>query len=818
MALIKLEPELKVLIQPRDNIIHRDQHAVTVSDVLTQMVVPNAGSATQDGGDTATAWAQQSGFEYISPALEVVRFNNDGTATFGASVYEGSTGDAAQEMAGFFLKPTLRYKNNVINSEPSELDPVAANSFGNLQWKAQQGTAWKTYVPYQQPYRNFIRHGEQWPDKSISVKTVDALDKDKGFGAKIIWRGVALAQTQVAGYRLSLCDDLYSIEWRGGHPPRFCRKGTGANSNKWQVWKTFTDLGLSDFKGETDVAIYPLGGRLVVEIDNFAWWFTDSWGAEPTVFRLPKGKLTLSSFGVDAGVSVHLLDYYKSDGKAKLTGTLQRNININIRRNTSSATGYAKGYWVKNGRMTVSGEAAYDHVSYTATLTSSGTETPIISAALMDFPPSEAAAAEDPFDITAAIENTLDYESFEPGITDTAQISFKTSRVRLAQLDANWADYVKQFAPITVDVRWRYRDDVTCAISTDATFTRLFEGYIINPDMATLGTNDEPMTIVARDPVIRFMPPAAFIDGTYTPLDWLFLQNGGKALYGGDCIKYLIGRELGVDVGELLNGDGNALKYFSSHYPLMGSDNRAGYFIAIKPPTQAGFQLPPPFGQNMIDWFNQIRGYDQAVFYWGWTPDSPDGRPCFVYGRIPQILASLGATAIEIPDKEYNVGDSNVLFSDATVRFLSETTYNEVVVWGAQVNNGIMPSLFQARAQVSPSDPLSADNTWRRTKLFQADELQYYPDPNGLAAAMANFVISEFQGKVPRTVAIGIPQGDAFYHWGRKIKPKMVDKTLGIDGEEFRITKVQHKFDINRDTAALWGTTLTVRPLSNKGF
>lgn len=815
MTAVKLEPDVKILVYPYDAITKQSGSGLGVSDVLASNINALAGGGGTGNYDTefgsGEPWYSQVGYSSLPKNVSLIRFGEDGKVYKGASAFQGVSSQVTKELAGFVITHNNRRTNCVIDGVIDVNNPVPDNGYRSLSWKPLQGDNWQTYVPNLQPYRNFIRHTTQQPTKTIRIRTKEKLAAQQGFSADIIWRGVAAGMTNKAGFRISWCDGLYSIVWRQGAGIELQKKVSGKDVT-WQ--QLVEDSG--DFTGRTTLGILAIGGRIVVQLNDELWWKVEMKGGQPVDFRMPAGNIEVSSFGIDALVGIALPDCLNLAGTKVQTATITRKVPANFDRSIY-ATGYVKGWQGKRTKMSVTGNIDYQELQYTVNLTADTYESPMASAIMIDFPPSYIKVDQSPIDLAPAAMQA-GYSGMQPGVMDTAAITAELFRSTLDDLYPTWKTLVKPFAPISVDVKWRYKDDVTGAITVDADYIRLFEGYIDAPDFSSDEVLKQHLSIKATDTTTRLKKPAGFIDGTFLPFDFKLLSSGKSALYGCECVQFLLERVLGSTVAGQLNGNGDPFRFQKSPYPLLGNSALAGYLYTIAPPASSGFYLPAPFGSNVMDWINTIAGYDRSVFFWGTNPDDPAGRPVPTYGRIEQIMYQGYNTPLAISDTNGGIY-VNDFFDSVTRQTRSEKLYNDFVVWGANAKEleGILPSYFSGRATL----PESRDS-WKRTLLTQLDYISQVADGQQLAQAIANGIANQFNGSPMQEATFSLPKGEAILRWGMKIQPQMSgqfsDTGMELNGVNLRIERVDHQFNFMRDSPSIMKTSLTCRTLSNTGY
>lgn len=823
----KLSSDWKIEVFPLSAIDALERDSFCIQDTFSGYVLQQQG----EGGSTsdqfaAAQWQQQRAFESISANLEFVRFLKDGTLIKGAGRIQENEG-----MGGFTLKPSLRLLNNVMVT-PQPGDPHPDNGYDTIKWRPVQGDSWETYVPGVGPYRNFIRHRGQVPNATISADTSTLLPAWQGFSVTFDWIGVCAEHTTDPGVRLMFCgNNLYSIVWRklrgeAHNKPTLERMVNG----QWQTWKLLTYDGDGDitFTGREVVTVRPLAGYMVVTINGHSWWManttTPRLPTSPTQavdIAWPRGRVKVNCYGVVAQFGLATVDYLDTN-KAPTPGTFARRIRRRLRNIPyTPVDGYAGG-WAKQGASSeVFGTPSATAVHYQVTMrpSSNGIASPFVSSALLYFRPEMAGESPSAIDLRPAVQ-TISYTTGSSEGAPMARAQITLSRKVLDAKVPGWTDTLVRFAPIKISQRWRYTDQ-----SAD-TFQTLFEGYVYSPDPTLEQFNAQTMDLVAFDPTMRLKEPAALVDDQYAPLDWIVTSGQQTSLYGGQGVKAILAKEMGDVYADTLNGDGDSMRFMPpGHYPLVTSaEDGGGYFGgALAIPTKSGANLPPPFGSDAISWIHTLAGFDRAVFFFTHSLTGDTIIP--VYGRPRQVMAVMGGAPLELPDAIYSSGDSNKLVASASVKNLVDKAINEVQVWirkGEGLLAVMRPALYIGRSSLPDDDPNSGAATWRRSRVLK-EEIFEKRVGQDFAQLIADVTLAEFEGVTPRDVSLTLPRGDISIRWARLVKPKFSggqsDSTIGIDGEVFRVKRVEHKVDLTgANPEREFVTEVIARPLSATGF
>ncbi|RYX84243.1 hypothetical protein EON83_11145 [bacterium] len=305
-------------------------------------------------------------------------------------------------------------------------------------------------------------------------------------------------------------------------------------------------------------------------------------------------------------------------------------------------------------------------------------------------------------------------------------------------------------------------------------------------------------------------------------------------------MKEILNIELGEDEGARLT---TYLPPF--HYALLSATTDAGGFLThTQPPTGNGFRFPAPFGSAGIDWIQTYMKMDYAMFFYAY----PNGRlagtsqisgsnipsigtttggvpwPVPIYGQYPLIIA--GRPTWVIPDDNYNPGDLNLLAFLGEVTGLPEEQINRILVWGNPPQGAgadlPFPAIVQAERTLPDDDPNAAIFSWARTLVHSGPQF-FYP---GAAEIHAERVMALYRNKKIRRYRFEC-RGEERMQWGDKVMPKMIntgeggsysDPHLDVNGEQFRIWRLQNTYRFHEHGAEQFKTSGTCLPVSALGY
>ncbi|RYX84234.1 hypothetical protein EON83_11100 [bacterium] len=856
---IKDVAEFAIRAYQDDYIPKVTSHHYSIADVFQDLVHRDQGEssrATIDDINPPQQWGNQPEFNRIHPNIAAVFLGE--RVYWGAEAIRACHEAKASSSAvfGFTLKARKQFLNCVMTPGLSG-DPAPVSGYETLRWKTLKGktvsghSRWETYRPLRFPNVTFITHTVQTPDEVAEAQTIDSLAANAQFEATLLWRGVAEYQTQGAAFRLMWGAGTLSIVFRLGAAPTVER----FENNEWKLWKTLEGVPLTTFENgtETNVAIQRIAGRLVVSVDGHGYELLGSSKAKGTArgegydlrdVTWKSGGLRVRSYGVSVMVGIAKLLHVEKlvgDEKAPKTspkgfkpmkGDVERDVTrpgLTPRMDAEAANGTGKpGGWAKDGtKSTIATEVRTNVVRYVCALEASpdGISAPFANKVVAQYLGLFTVDNAPFLDITKACVSGTETTGFPP-ICPGAEWTIEVDRSALDLIDPNWRNWVKQFNPIEILIRWKYTDHTT------SEWVGRFKGYISLVSMKVTGVNKWMLTLHLRDPIMRLQKRHSVIDHNYAPMDLRFVQKRGAPLYGWECVKDIVTIALGENEGN------NLIAQFPPfHYPLMSAITDNGGWVAhTPPPTSNKFKFPAPFGSTPIEWIQDFAKMDYAMFFYGHptgtfgtsqTTGSNSGTvqwPVPIYGQYPLIIA--GRPTWVVPDDNYEPGDLNLLAFMGEITGLPEEQINRVLVW-SNPPSGVgpdlpFPAVRMAEGTLPDDDPNAAIYSWARTLIHTGSQF-FQP---GLANYHAERVMALYRGKKIRRYRFEC-RGEERMQWGDLVMPKMVntgangsysDPHLGVNGERFRIWRLQNSYRFHEHGPEQFKTEATCLPVSALGF
>lgn len=835
---------------------------------------------------TNNPYTNQQKFKSIDARLQYVEL--------GESVSVGADGAQPPQLAdggtlaGFTLSPISLPLNSIIEEDLRSTGTGEEGYYGTapngaahlpLHWqptapKADEGgPTWEMLLPFSYEKNSAIRCTRPLPNQTATATAKSPLlAKDRSLSFVLNWEGVVPRHTAGAAYRISWGNDAWSIRWSYGDVPVVC-KGKGRN---WLPWYRLDGMAKSTFTGEDRVRIRLIAQRLVIEINNQSWVISNTRAVvgkynQRAAVTWPAGDLRVNAFGVKAILRAGIILYADPEtsheilaraGNEIQNATNRAEIDRIVRRVSSEirSAGSSEGVFQRefhhnpnygeplrttDFEVFASGDQSQgtevkleiqqtdkpQFLQYQCTLVSDPAciYTPLVTGVMGRHKGEFDKESGAPLDLSNAFLNGTE-TSGEPGVMPGASWSL-TFDARLLEELPNWKEYLREFHPITFEVRWRYTD------GSYSDWVGRLHGYIGGPSASAPGANRGEVTIEAHDPIWRLTKPNAIIDHRYMPLVFLFVANGGKKLYGADCIHDIVRVALGQEIADRINGGtvGDQLYRYMvpGHYPLI-SDDGAGYFPLSNPASHNDAIMPPPFGSAPIDWMHTIAGYDFHDFYYGFpTEVGEDGSiahgtdwPVLMYGWYPALIAN--RPTWNIPDAIYDdATDFNQVLLDAQSSVMTEWSINRVLAWGgAGEEKTIWPSFAMAEARLEPNDPNAAEWTWERTTVVRNELLNTLSgsDLAGPVMAQAYMYLRMFANKRMQRSALSFV-GEERMGWGDKIQTKMQkDGTdadyspdhLQVGGVEFRVVKLNNRYDTTKAGTEQFTTKAQCAPFNKE--
>jgi hypothetical protein len=787
---------------------------------------------------TSLEWQGQQYLEEVTGPLEWVRFAPGGVLEKG--VRRAAISKPQNELCGWTVRPLLTRLHSRITNEAAPL-PGSPNydlrprlpAGEVVDWKGVQGESWESLLPATHPLWGGIRHREAPANRTVKAATEKPWLKDAAIAVEFDFDGVAWGHEG---------DPALRFEWGGNYS--FLLRGLGARARPvverraagpsgkldWRPWRTLDDAAPLDAKFWSSrhvVLIYRLAGWLVVEIDGTAVWIGDvkDGGFKPVQWKA--APLRLSVVGVDVSLRLAELDCsrpagFKREASVSSAPSFPQNLIVRGTRVLRKGAGALQTRAAMHGTNLEKTKIVADwinaggegRVDYEATLQGTKSSPPLLCSFAAQFPPTAPSEPLPPVDIRPALESV----SVETGDAETLPSAEARMQISIAMLERHvpgWQSAVLPFRPVLIQ-----SDEQKTGQWKDEFF-----GYLLPDGAAASGFNDASISCIARDPKLKVREPAALVDGRFAPLD-LHLDDDGGDIYGCQCAQKLLGLELGPEVVTTFNGNGDPFRYLQpGHYPLQSSSG-VDYFTATEVPSQGGFRLPPPFGEDIEKWIKRLEGFDHAVCFHD-VAEGPDNgsddlgssrmRGAFIYGHVEMLFAARDAIyELHSSTAGANMGDSlNVwpLLSRMSAQGLLESAFTRVQVWGvaSEADAQFVPSLFvgsyKPRNDLSSLDPLSEVQSWPRTFLLRQEFIGRSTALQDYADALAFSIWSEFGGRAPERWEFTLEDQILPARWGEKLL--FADK-------ELRVVHVRKSWTFG--VGSKRSTSITARSLSARGL
>jgi hypothetical protein len=853
-------PEYRVLAYGRRAFGDDINEGAAVHDILRGLVRPNgdatgssqfvgldgleSASESLGGVDTtffvATSllskeWRQPS-FESISPTIEYIDLSlNVGTGA------EASSNPLQDTLSGFYLRPRalpVNLKMPTAMGDPTG-NPKVHTEIGR-QTKPSTGSYFETVQSFDSRVTQ-VQLRVPLPNKTAEV-VLASLKKNQQFRVSVRWIERSHEHATQAGCRLRWGKSL-SIVAREDAKGQIMFSLERMERGEWVTIRRFEEAALSKWEGETVIAIERIAGRLVVGIgaNKFAVLDYQSGITHPEEhdvreFSWEAGKLYASCFGVRARFGLELLMH--TDGKGRpLKGEFSRFAKRSLPPRSYTFQGGTAGWGDTSMKREVTGTALPQGIHYICSLEASvdGISSPFVSVVTGHCGhPRTPLGMPTPLDISPAFLSGEMDESSPEANRNGVTLSLKVSRNLLLDIakkqGVDYRDFLCQFAVVTFEVRWGM---------SDGTHTpwigRLF--YVEDENLSNPSPNQFDADLRLIDPTMRLTKPHSCIDHRFLrDMGWLvalrsFEGNGGLGtnLYGGDCVKYLIETEMGPSVSETLNGNGDPLRFFTEgHAPLVSvSNDRLGYVLSTKPPTQNAEIVPVTWGNGVVDEIKKIAGIESACFFWEHIPDTIQGDivgyPVPVYADWRQWVANMPTWDIYDSDG-YEGGDTDLIIRAIELSRRGNAVANRALVWTKTDNmptNHPYPATLMAQARFSADDPNSRENIgWDITFIKEENKFAYFPEAIPIYAAK---YLERLRGVKIQWPHVTI-RGDMRIKWGHKVRlhmrndgagAKYSDTSMGLDGQVFRVLKATHTCVKEKMGPDSFTTKLSLFPILN---
>lgn len=847
MPRTKTRVEARILCFPKSAIPKSRYAPVHIADMLSEMMnlgggdglgtLPDDAQSSDPSGSAAWnlgSFAGNDAFETFDK-LDFVRFKKDGVLQESASVSEADD----DSLAGAILEARDGFLDCKIGT--TKLDNPAV--FDQI-WEPVAGK-WTTVQPRESPARCFIYNSGS--DLHAEAQTRKPLPRNRQVRLDLHFT-MMKATGQTPTFRFIWGGGKFSFVFRHGSKPTI--ETWNSQISRWVVLRRLDKAPIISMAGKSyQVRIRRINGRLILSINEHSFYIvlnqkSGAVKAQEIEAVWESSPIQVACDSCHARVGVALIKYASKLASDKPetphVGSYKRfkkaTTPMPQSENGNAVTGYARG-WAGAGTsvsldgVVVAGNPPTGGLRYTAKLTANadGIDTPFISNALLSLPSTWSEPARPYLDITP-YATRIGLTSGMPPMSSGAEATVTINRAHLDEIvGASTAkSYVDAFHLIEIQLRWRYDD------GTADNWANLFRGYIMRPSKSSAPGNQQMMTLSCQDSVVRLKKPAALIDASFKPFDYLFNQQiaQGKSLYGYQCVQEILRTVLGPE------GDSLHTSLIEGMYPLL-SLQAGGYIFAQKLVDQFGnatfggtqdhkWLLPPDFGSDAIGSIQKFCEMDRAVFFYGSPTSQGTGAfPIACYGQIQGFIAGREVKQIHnILNGDDEANRRLLLSSD--VEFRPDKAINEIQVWGKPATGtmmGFIPSREMGLARLPSSDANSAERSWRRSLLLKPTWANI-PSIDGFSVAqyMASRGLRDFEG-VTMDFPKFVTRFASDLTWGDIVSPQLdstdcgVDKSLGISGKKYRVEKTDHVINlVSKDGGASHATTtLHVWPVSASG-
>lgn len=780
------------------------------ADTIGDLLLRDRG---EGGGDDDTeTWKRQKAFSTIGKYLRFIDFKSDKPTVGVGGTDRGNSGD----FAGLCLTPQTVWVHSRIDGDTFRA-PDSDKTYKTIRWRGVKGPRWRTAQADRSPRVTGIYHAAQLVNTDVVAETIDYLPPNQQIRLDLSSLQVWAGQTQKARIR---------VEWGGGYSLLFPQDASAtverhtADGANWASWKELTALGPVQFKGDWTIFVERIAGRLVVRVNEQSFSLMDVRDeSDPDVreIKWPRSRLRVTLYGVSARVELALLNYDHINDLLKtlpkkvdrLTGIrttpglrdaicVQRSVLRNGAGTLDSGRAVAATGWRHNGSSLLAGYDSAEPVvgtspvPYTVALVPSpdGHETPFLTTIQGRHDGSLSTPTEDALDLSAAYLSHTETTA-EPGVTAGAEISVEISRSILDTQLPGWDETIAEnvYNPVAFSVRYRNDD------GTYTPWVTRLKGYIWQINKTTGSYGDDKMTLVLRDPMLRFKAPSGIIDETYPVGGMIYARSSKAPVYAGEILKAIVEHVLGADEAARMNGNGDPLRYSppETHIPLMSWGNDViGYYDDGTVPQSSVVPFAPPYWDDAMSWMEKLAkddtgGNDTGIMLFGYptgdgannTSDDEDVWPCFIYGDVREILNARSQWTI--PDAIYNAGDQNMALEMAETQSRPEHDYNTWVVANTQpgVDKGILPAIDIGRDQLQGTDPRRPGLSWPRTAVI---ELNTYYSSQNYVQSIAALLALDSTGAAPNNPQFTF-RADPRVQWGDLVFIKQM-KIIGVDGAD----------------------------------
>jgi hypothetical protein len=835
--MLKANPDLEVIAEPRANIERRKIEAFVVADMLADLVTPTAGTAgVYVAGNSGSSEWRGLGNGLTLQNVGFARFRPDGEVSYQPGPIEGE--------GGFYVLPYFQPLDSAVQNE------------------SVQGTVW---VPKKGDWRMVSRATGTSGTGIYNVSDEDEFEietaEDWPAGAGLTFGLAFNGQSRSGGpgdFRQRIGTDL-SFRLRHGAIATLERESFNEDGDpEWNVVRSFDQLGpINLHGGRYNVRFHTIAGRLVWSINGRSLWLQDTGG--PDERGELKGRdwywaaAPLQTSIKNARVRLEL----GTMSTRNITGTIRRRIPRALHQDTRFAYSQPHGGgWQKGGSsITVEVEPGDDYVDYISTLTPSpdGIHSPFQQTVLLNWSPVWTTPVATPVDISRAVTAAsinLAAPPDQAGTDGTVDLD----RGSVEKLTGGLG-VIEDYCPVRIRGRWRDSS------GTPGPWHQLFKGYWYGYNRTTGGVGMKTQRVNIRDEIVRLTKPAAIVDHRFRPLGCLLLdklaaagadQNGGYdeqghiifgrgrnlnvSLWAGECVKEIIERQLGPGAASTMNGNGDPRRFMGpGEIPLWSSNDVIGSYLplaeAFGQALESGnlsTEIPfaPPYLDDCLGWIKRFCRDGFADFFCGRVDRNAD--PVLIFGQYLEYLDN--AILITIPDAigivhhEDSEGNTHDTFTLEDIDYLMDQVetetrpdkdFNRTYAVGSfpgWQQSVLSPAMRIGEGRLPPSDFNSDIYSWERT----LDIKNNLGAIEGGVEAIAALTLLQIAGLKKQWPRIRFP-GEGPLQVGDVIQPRMnnprSDSGMGIGSRIFRSTNATHNWTMN-ENGRDWKTEVMLRPLS----
>lgn len=782
------------------------------------------------------AWFQQGSYTAAPQNCSFVRFQGDGTLKYSVDPLLASE-VANGELCGWALTPRQAVLHSKIAPNQGDFSQTPEQ-----HWEATQGT-WRTSTALSGT-GTCITNVACDTDHYAGARTVGTIPANRG-----AWYKFKATAGNPAGplpsLLLSLADGTWGLLFEQDKPACLMKYVDGEPVR----YKTLSTP-VMDFDGKPILCeLFRLGGCLCGSVAGIGFWVQETkpgLGDSPPKrieTTWPAGRAIIRAANCRATVAFGTIKWSDPDG-VPYRENVSRRIPANVPPlgPTTTLTAYLSG-WLNRSGVSVLPTVAPDVTpamsgatdatgallcNYQLQASVDGIDTPLLTKSLIQ---TDAVWQESTptglnvADCATSLRLSLAMPPIQPGalgsiVLDRTELDRRFDGVGDRK---NWRDYVKTYRVVEIKTQWK--DDKGDMVGNPTT---LFRGYAGGMVLTNNAYAEKGLTVQLLDPIWRLQDNNARITHRNPPLDVFFARYGLDFAAAGDYDSAKFWGWDGVReiIRMFLRSEADRLRHFfpNSHYPLLSQDNDyAGYLPVMESLsgnkggaiTTGGLLFPAPFNSDAASWINSLAKQDHAIFYFGWTPtdDRETEWPRPIYGRMLEIIKN--RPTYDVYDSLYTGRTSDDWIFNAQLETRPAQDITELICTsnppGTQ-STGLLPAFRIGQARLPASDPNSAANTgWERIAVEEiplgwlTGGVEYVPQ--SVINALSNLT------RVWPTITF---KGDGRVNWGDSIRIHSRDGSMAIDGETYRVERIEHEWS-GGGLRGDWRTTAYMRPKTAGG-